>query len=78
MQSILHKTSNHLYQSPDVIDCSEGVGLPVTVLPNALYSFWQPSEADIANILAGVPIRVGIHSKEKYMPISIEVTGEVK
>lgn len=78
MQPILHKTSNHLYRAPKGEEgCSEIGDLPVTVMEGKLFSFWQPSETDIANILAGVPIRLGILAKGGHPPISIEVTNEI-
>jgi hypothetical protein len=76
MQPILHKTSNHIYKAPAG---STGIcDLPVTVGGDCIYSFWQPSEVDIANILAGVPIRLGLLVKNGLPPLNLAVTDKVE
>ncbi len=55
MSPVKHLTNNHVFGAPDSMkDC---VDLPVTCTMHlghgAIKSYWQPSEEDIANILAG-------------------------
>jgi len=57
------------------------IGLPAHRDPSTglWHSFWQPTEQDIANILAGSPIRLTVFSGS-HPPVSISVTdglGEV-
>lgn len=77
MYPIRHNTNNTLYRSPEG---EKPMGdLPVTATADGMviYSFWQPSEQDIANILAGVPIRLGMMGG-LHPPVSIEVTNSVE
>lgn len=55
------------------------VGLPVhkDTATNCFYSFWQPSEEDISNILAGVPIRLTVVGFT-HPPVAIGVSNSVK
>lgn len=51
--------------------------LPVTKdTEGVMHSFWQPSEEDIANILAGVPIRLSVMSMG-HPPVALTVTDKV-
>jgi hypothetical protein len=54
------------------------VGLPIHIdlERGVMYSFWQPSEQDIANILAGVPIRLSVFGSG-HPPVAIAVTSSV-
>ncbi|MDB5990056.1 MAG: hypothetical protein JWQ10_1459 [Herbaspirillum sp.] len=54
------------------------IGLPVHLDPaqGVMYSFWQPTEVDIANILAGVPIRLSVFGRA-HPPVAIAVTRSI-
>lgn len=52
----------------------ECVALPIHQNGVYMHSFWQPSEQDIANILAGVPIRLTIVGGA-HPPVAINVTS---
>lgn len=54
------------------------IGLPVHMdqARGVMYSFWQPSEVDIANILAGAPIRLSVFGLG-HPPVSIAVTDSI-
>lgn len=54
-------------------DC---VGLPVhrDEANGRWLSYWQPTEQDIANILAGVPIRLSVYGPG-HPPVAIAVTA---
>jgi hypothetical protein len=56
----------------------ECIGLPVhrDQQNNVFLSFWQPSEQDIANILAGVPIRLTVFGGG-HPPVAIAVTDSI-
>lgn len=43
---------------------------------NVTHSFWRPSEVDIANILAGVPIRLSVFGAG-HPPVAIAVTASI-
>lgn len=76
MQPILHESNNHVYKPAEN---QKNIGnLPVTVTQGCIYSFWQPSEVDIANILAGVPIRLGVLVANGLPPLSLAVTDKVE
>ncbi|MCY0858485.1 hypothetical protein [Cupriavidus sp. D39] len=53
-------------------------GLPVHLdtLNGVMHSFWQPTEQDIANILAGMPIRLSVFG-EMHPPVAVAVTNDV-
>jgi len=75
MYPIVHSSSNRVYRGPEGAD---NIGkMPATVVEDAIYSFWQPSEQDIANILAGVPVRLGVLGKTHPI-VSLEVTNSVE
>ncbi|CAN7611381.1 hypothetical protein LJR034_004684 [Caballeronia sp. LjRoot34] len=42
-----------------------------------MHSFWQPSEQDIANIIAGVPIRLTVIGTG-HPPVAINVTRGIE
>lgn len=70
--------TNVIFGAPADWDESQGecVGLPVTRAEDGvLHSFWQPSETDIANILAGMPIRLSVFSSA-HPPVAINVTDQ--
>lgn len=63
-------------------DAEEHVKDAINTLPvskdiaGIMHSFWQPSEEDIANILAGLPIRLSVMSIG-HPPVALTVTDEV-
>lgn len=78
MTPIIHESSNRLYTSPKDRISHYTVGdLPATVDNGHIYTFWQPSEVDIANIIAGMPIRLCVIGKS-HPAISLEVTDKVE
>lgn len=56
----------------------ECVALPIyrDAATQTMHSFWQPNEQEIANILAGVPIRLTIIGSA-HPPVAINVTSSV-
>lgn len=80
MQPIKTESTNVIYEPPrntNVPDKTKVASLPVTREDGMLHSFWQPSETDIANILAGVPIRLSILGKS-HPAVSLAVTDKVQ
>ncbi len=77
MAPVKTDSTNRMYRPPKDAekDCIED--LPVTIDVNGVqHSFWQPTEVDIANILAGVPVRLSIMSKG-HPPVALAVTDKV-
>jgi hypothetical protein len=53
----------------------ECVDLPIhaDITLGVMHSYWQPSEEDIANILAGLPIRLTVFGRS-HPPVAIAVS----
>ena len=62
----------------DPVTHGECIGLPAhrDQVTGCWHSFWQPTEQDIANLLAGLPIRLTVFSGA-HPPVSVAVTGEL-
>jgi hypothetical protein len=71
------KHTNIMYGAPAGWDAErdgECVALPVAKdAQGVMHSFWQPTETDIANILAGMPIRLSVFSSS-HPPVAINIT----
>jgi hypothetical protein len=78
MKPIQTDRTNVLLGAPKDWDAArdgEYIGLPVHLdVENRLFhSFWQPSEQDIADILAGMPVRLTVFGGS-HPPVAIAVT----
>lgn len=72
--------NNLMLGAPADWDESKGdcIGLPATRGEDGvIHSYWQPSETDIANILAGMPIRLSVFSAV-HPPVAINVTDQAQ
>lgn len=79
MHPIKTESTNTIYGPPR--DADEKVkaiinSLPVTIVDGVMHSFWQPSETDIANILAGIPVRLSILGSV-HPALTLAVASEV-
>jgi hypothetical protein len=78
MSPIETESTNRIYGPPKGVSEKDIAQLPVTVDEGLglIHSFWMPSEVDIANILAGVPIRLTIVNN-LHPPVMLTVTNKV-
>ncbi len=82
MQPVHTDACNVVFKAPDdwntEID-GECVDLPIhaDIALGVLHSYWQPSEQDIANILAGLPIRLTVFGRG-HPPVAIAVSAGIE
>ena len=79
MKPIQHPSNNDVLGAPPGVSIEECRPLPITRVKfdngiPAVWSFWQPSEAERERIAAGAPVRFSVYGLT-HPPIHIGVDG---
>jgi hypothetical protein len=79
MNPTRHPSNNSVLAPPPGVSAEECGALPITrvMFPNgmpAVWSYWQPTEAERAAIAAGAPVRLSCWGLT-HPPIALHVSG---